>query len=77
MTNGINGRALECITLVLRIGILFSKEPPEELLDMEEVIRELHRNKDAFTGLLDRNRVMAGPCEGLHIELLNSIRNVI
>ncbi|CAL9091836.1 unnamed protein product [Musa textilis] len=46
-----NIRAVECVTSVLRVGILCSKESPKERRDMEDVIRELHDIRDAFLGL--------------------------
>ncbi|CAL9043944.1 unnamed protein product, partial [Musa banksii] len=46
-----NIRAVECVTSVLRVGILCSKESPKERMDMEDVIRELHDIRDAYLGL--------------------------
>ncbi|WOK93893.1 putative LRR receptor-like serine/threonine-protein kinase [Canna indica] len=49
-TNESRMRAIECITSMLRIGILCSKESPKERMNMEDVKRELHNIKDAFIG---------------------------
>ncbi|CAL9751738.1 unnamed protein product [Musa acuminata subsp. burmannicoides] len=43
-----NIRAVECVTSVLTVGILCSKESPKERRDMEDVIRELHDIRDAY-----------------------------
>ncbi|RRT80688.1 hypothetical protein BHE74_00026906 [Ensete ventricosum] len=47
-TSELSTRALECITSVLRVGILCSKESPKERMHMEHVIRELHDIRDAI-----------------------------
>ncbi|XP_009390130.2 probable LRR receptor-like serine/threonine-protein kinase At3g47570 [Musa acuminata AAA Group] len=47
-TSEFSTRALECITSVLRVGILCSKESPKERMHMEHVIRELHDIRDAI-----------------------------
>ncbi|RRT86079.1 hypothetical protein B296_00001428, partial [Ensete ventricosum] len=42
---------VECVTSVLRVGLLCSKESRNQRGDMEDVIRELHDIRDAFLGL--------------------------
>lgn len=48
LADGTDGRDLECIMSVLRIGISCTKELPTDRMHMHEVVRELQKVRDLF-----------------------------
>ncbi|XP_038985177.1 probable LRR receptor-like serine/threonine-protein kinase At3g47570 [Phoenix dactylifera] len=53
---GVRRRTREFLVSMLRIGLLCSKESPKERMQMEDVIKELLKARDALTGGERRNR---------------------